>query len=255
MLAGVDVHAGYGVIDYRSVASEGYRFVYAKCAEGNEARRDDLTWRRNVDAARAAGLAVGIYNVPWYLPYGADLPAGRHPVEQAERFHARCGGFGSELGTLPPAIDVEWPPPEEWAKWGCSAAQISRWLRDHCEAVELLWSRAPIIYLYPHLYRELARAADVSWMRRYDAWWADYGWPGEGSPPDGWQPSHWSWQSTWDDWTMCQHSAKGSLVRVPGISACPVDRDVIRDEATLQRLLGGNVIADEASCADQRLRV
>ena len=241
MIPGVDVHAGYGRIDWRAVATAGYRFAYCRGPEGNEERKDDLTWRRNVDEAAAAGLAVGVYMVPWYLPYGDGQPAGRHPVEQAERFFQRLGGFGSERGTLPPAIDIEWPPPEKWAEWGCTAPQISAWLRDHVEAVERLWERAPILYLYPWLYRALVSGgADLSWMRRYDVWWADYGWPGEGPPPAGWTPPHWSWQSTWDDWAICQHSADGSSVRVPGIPACPVDRDVIRDEATLARLARWN---------------
>ena len=238
MIPGLDVHAGYGRVNWKLVAAAGYRFTYCKGPEGNEPMKDDLTWRRNVDEAQANGLAAGVYMVPWYLPYGAGKPAGRHPVEQAERFHKRLGGFGSEIGTLPPAIDIEWPPPEKWAEWGCTAPQISAWLRDHCEAVEHLWGRSPLLYLYPHHWRELARGADVSWARRYDVWWADYGWPGEGAPPDGWTPPHWSWQSTWEDWVICQHSAQGSSVRVPGIPACPVDRNVIRDEHTLERLRG-----------------
>lgn len=238
MIAGIDVHAGYSHIDYRAVAAAGYRFVYAKCAEGNEARKDDLTWRRNVTEAAENGLAVGVYSVPWMLPYGDDKPAGRHPVEQAERFFARCKGFGSEAGTLPPAVDIEWPPPELWAKWGCTAPQISAWLEEHCKAVERLWGRVPLIYSYPAWWRELARGADVSWASRYPLWWANYGWPGEGTPPDGWTPPSWHWQSTWTEWAICQHSAQGSSVMVPGVPACPVDRNVIRDEQTLQRLLG-----------------
>lgn len=257
MLPGVDVHAGYGRIDWGLVAVAGYRFVYAKGPEGNEPNRDDLTWRRNVDEAQANGVAAGIYVVPWPLPHGPGLPAGRHPLEQAERFHVRVRGYGGREGELSPAVDAEWPPPEEWAKWGCSAPQISEWLREHCEAVTLLWGRLPIIYTYPHWWRTLAAGADVSWASRYMLWIADYSWPQAGHPPDGWAPTKLSWvRATWDDWTICQHSADGSLVRVPGIPACPVDRNVIRDETTLERLRGiVRIGPDDDTLPDVRLSV
>ena len=239
MIPGVDVHAGYGKINWKLVATAGYRFAYCKSAEGNEPQRDDLTWRRNVDEAQANGIVAGIYSVPWPLPYGDDKPAGRHPLEQAERFHARVGGYGSRAGELSPAVDAEWPPPEDWAKWGCTAQQISDWLREHCEALTLLFGRLPVIYTYPHWWRTLARGADVSWASRYQLWLADYSWPQEGHPPDGWLAPRMSWvRPTWDDWTICQHSADGSKARVPGIVAPAVDRNIIRDEDTLERLQG-----------------
>lgn len=239
MIPGVDVHAGYGRINWKLVAAAGYRFAYCKGPEGNEARKDDLTWRRNVDEARANGLVVGVYMVPWMLPHGPDKPAGRSPLEQAQRFFERVQGFGSRIGDLAPAIDIEWPPPEKWAEWGCSAPQISEWLREHCEAVTLLWGRLPVLYTYPHWWRTLAAGADVSWASRYMLWLADYSWPQEGHPPKGWNPPKMSWvKSAWEDWAICQHSADGSSARVPGIPVSPVDRNVIRDEDTLERLQG-----------------
>lgn len=237
-LPGLDVHAGYGRINFKLVAEAGYRFVWCKSTEGNEPRKDDTSWVRNCAEASMNGMRAGVYHFPYPLPQ--DGTPGRHPLEQAERFHRRVGGLGSQEGELSPVIDAEWPPPHDWARWGCTGPQLSEWLREHCHAVSLLFGRTPVIYTYPDWWRRLIQSgADTSWASRYPLWFADYAWLGEGVPPVGWAPPHLSWvHATWDRWDVCQHSAEGSKVRVPGIPACPVDRDVIRTEAVLRRLCG-----------------
>lgn len=236
MIPGFDAFSGYGQIDFNVARAAGYRFVYVKCQEGNEGR--DGFYQRNVQRARDAGLHVGAYHFAFPLPTDPKHP-GRSPLEQAELFFKACAGLGSQAGELSPAFDFEWPAPQDWAKWGCSPEQISEWGRECCEAMALLWGRLPVLYTYPHWFRELAKGADVSWASRYPLWYADYSWPQDGHPPKGWEPPKLSWVSkAWDDWAICQHSADGSKARVPGVPACPVDRNVMKDEATLQRLLG-----------------
>lgn len=235
MIAGVDVHAGYGKINWKLVAEAGIRFMWNKSAEGNEPAKDDQTWIRNTAEAQANGIAAGVYFFPYPLPAGK---AGRDPVEQAERFHKRVAGWGSRPGELSPVVDAEWPPPHEWAKWGCTAAQVSAWLQIHCEAVEQLFGRLPVIYTYPWWWAELSKGADVSWAARYPLWMAAYTHPGPGIPPAYGKPPV---PAPWREWAAWQYSAEGSQERVPGIPACPVDRDVIRDEATLLRLTGEDV--------------
>ncbi len=236
MIPGIDVYSGYGLIDWNLVRSAGYRFAWIKCVEGNEGR--DGAYQRNVQRARDAGLAVGAYHFAFPLPNHPAHP-NRGPLEQAKLFYDGCSGLGSEAGELSPALDLEWPAPQDWHLWGCTAQQISEWGRECCEAMALLWGRLPVIYTYPSWWRELSRAADTTWAARYPLWFADYQWTKEGTPPDGWEPPHMSWVSkTWGEWVACQHSADGSSVRVPGIPACPVDRDVIRDEETFLRLTG-----------------
>jgi GH25 family lysozyme M1 (1,4-beta-N-acetylmuramidase) len=258
MLPGFDCFSGYGLIDFNMVRESGYRFVWVKCVEGNEGR--DPAYLRNVQRAQDAGLAVGAYHFAFPLPTDPKNP-GRSPLEQAHAFYAGCAGLGSQPGELSPALDFEWPPrldpakyvdkngngkrdPDEplidqWKRWGIDAAFISNWARECAEAMTILWGRRPVIYTYPSFFREVAAGADVSWARRYDLWLADYQWSGPGTPPDGWEPPHMSWVAEgWDDWAACQHSAEGSSVRIPGVPACPVDRNVIKDEATLRRLTG-----------------
>lgn len=230
-----DMFSGYGRPDFRTVAASGIRAVWHQACQGNEPARDDRLFETNVMAANEAGLAVGAYLFPFPLPSQREGD-GRTPHEQAERFAEASSYLGSCSGQLSPMIDAEWPPPTEWAKWGCSAQQISDWLRTCCEAAEVLFGRTPIIYTYPWWWSELAKGADVSWARRYPLWIAHYLHPGPGLPPPSVQPAR---IAPWDgDWSIWQYSAEGSSERVPGCVACPVDRDVIRDEETLQVLMG-----------------
>lgn len=236
MIQGVDVHAGYGRIDW-STASEHVRFAYVKCTTGNSPGVD-AQFEANVEGCELHGVFVGAYHFAFPLP-DDDAHPGRSPEDQVERAWVGCKEHGSRPGELPHAVDAEWPAPQDAAKWGCTPAQISDWLRRYCEAATAKWGRKPIIYTYPAWWRWLAEGADVSWASDYDLWFADYGWTGPGTPPDDWQAPHLSWlRGTWDDWTLCQYSAVGSTVRIPGINACPIDRDCIRDEATLERLAG-----------------
>lgn len=233
MIPGCDVHAGYGLISWPVVASSGIRFAYMKCSQGNERPGVDATYRRNVEHARANGIAVGAYHYAYCLPPHPDHPF-RSPREEAEFAFRSCAGLGSQAGELSPVVDAEHPEPGDWAKWGCSAAQISEWLHEYCEAATLLWGRLPVIYTYPWWWRSLG-AADVSWAAPYPLWMANYTHPGPGVPPDGSGPIV---PVPWQQWAVWQYSADGSKERVPGIPACPVDRDCIRNEATLAMLTG-----------------
>ncbi len=236
MIPGVDVYSGYGLIDWRAVYYSGRRFAFIKMGEGNEPRKNDVLFRTNVDEARAAGLYVGGYLFPYPLPSGFGAPAGRTPEQQAARAWSLAAGLGTNPGELPLVVDAEWPEVGDWGKWGCTAASINLWLRQFCEAVTRLWGRKPILYTYPFWWRVIASATDVSWAADYPLWIANYTHSGEGMPPDGAAPVV---PGPWDDWAFWQHSAKGSLVRVPGISSCPVDRNVFNGSLDDLRKLAG----------------
>lgn len=235
MIPGVDVFAGYGLIDWNLAKASGIRFAWIKCQEGNSGK--DPSYEKNVQRARAAGVIVGPYHFAYPLnrkvPGKPDSP-GRTPLEQAELFYKACNGFGGEIGELSPAIDLEWPPPTEWTKWGLTAQSISEWGRECCEAMTVLWGRLPIIYTYPWWWAAVS-AADVSWAARYPLWMAHYTHPGPGVPEQWRKPIT---PHPWTDWAAWQYSADGSTERVPGIPACPLDRDVIKNEETFTALTG-----------------
>jgi lysozyme len=235
VIAGVDVWSGYGQVDWNLVRASGVRFAWLKCQEGNEGK--DPLYERNVQRARDAGITVGAYHFAFPLPL-AEGKRNRAPVDQAELYFAACSGLGSAPGELTPALDLEWPPPNEWAKWGCSAQQVSDWGQACVEAMTLLWGRTPVLYTYPWFWKALA-LADVSWAAKCPLWMASYAHSWDGLP-SGVPPV----PAPWADWAAWQYSAEGSSVRVPGIPACPVDRDCIKDEATFDRLTGRGVDQD-----------
>jgi lysozyme len=239
MVPGVDVHSGYGLIHWGLVAQSGIRFAWVKCTQGNEFSKDTC-FERNIQRARENGIAVGAYHFAYPLPHGIDKPRGRSPIEQAQAAFDGCSGLGGSPGELSPVVDAEWPSLAEWNKWGCTAKQISEWLHEYCEAATLLWGRKPVIYTYPDWWRGNARTyhglsdADISWASAYQLWMASYTYPLPGVPDGGGPPVPFPWR----DWAAWQYSADGSQARVPGISACPVDRDCIKDEDTFDRLTG-----------------
>lgn len=229
-----DCFSGYGKPDWRKVAGSGIRAVWHQCAQGNEPRRDDRLFHANVDAAKEAGIAVGAYFFPFPLTTERQGD-GRSPIEQADRFAVVSGLLGCQRGELSPMVDAEWPPPQDWGKWDCSAQLISDWLREFCEATTIRFGRLPIIYTYPDFWRHVADGADVSWAARYPLWVAHYLHSGPGMPTTEKPATLAPWG---DDWAVWQYSADGSMERVPGCAACPVDRDVIRDEETFRVLTG-----------------
>jgi GH25 family lysozyme M1 (1,4-beta-N-acetylmuramidase) len=230
MIPGIDVYEGYGAIDWNLVASSGVRFAWIRCQVGND-RRDEA-YVRNVQRARDAGIVVGAYHFAYPLP--DDWHKARLPLEQAKLFFEACGGLGSQPGELSPALDLEWPSPVDWMKWGCTAQQISDWGRECAEAMALLWGRLPVIYTYPWWWQTVSKSADVSWAARYPLWMASYTHSWAGVPENGAPPV----PPPWTNWAAWQYSAEGSQIRVPGIPACPIDRDCIKDEATFERLQG-----------------
>lgn len=237
MIFGIDVHTGYGPIDWTKCKAAGVRFAWLKCTEGNKNYVDEQFWA-NAHGCEANGIPCGAYHYAFPLPED-PAHAGRSPAEQVERAFAGCNGMGSRPGELAHFVDAEWPEPQDAAKWGCTRPQISAWLREYCDRATIKWGRKPVIYTYGSWWRWLSQGADVSWASEYLLFFADYGWPHEGAPPDDWTPPHLSWVSqTWTDWAVCQFSAEGSSARVPGINACPVDRDCIRSETMLQILRG-----------------
>lgn len=170
MIRGIDVSAVQGVVDWPAVAASGVRFVVVKCAQGNEAGRD-ATYERNVAGARAAGLAVGCYLFGYPLPPGKP---GRVPAEQAKIHFAKCDGVGTRDGELPPALDIEWPAPEDWARWQCNAAQIRDWGLAYLDAAKALWGRTPLVYTYPYFWSHVSAAGGLEQYAEYPLWLADY---------------------------------------------------------------------------------
>jgi GH25 family lysozyme M1 (1,4-beta-N-acetylmuramidase) len=260
MLLGVDVWHGYGKIDWARAKAAGVRFAIAKCTQGNDSK--DPRFDEYVAGAKAAGVPIGAYLFAYPLPSGPGKPAGRSPEEQASRFFTESSGLGKANGELPPALDLEWPARwdqrykdangnlvDRWKHWEVDAESIARWGLACLAEMERLWGRLPLLYTYPDFWRNLGPWGKLPEWKRYPLWMATYAPVGRKQ----WLPAAHEKPiipAPWDDWAVWQFSADGSPVAVPGIPAVPLDRNVVKDEATLERLVTVDAPAASACCVD-----
>lgn len=156
MIKGTDLSAVQGVLPdsvWKALADEGLRFAFLRAVVGNESWVDGSA-KENAARARAHGLLVAPYVFPYPLPH-------LDPVQQAEYFVRRLEGMGMAPGELPPMLDAEWPPREEWKvinevktltypwkRWGCSAPQLREWLLRCIERCEELTGIDWLLYMY-----------------------------------------------------------------------------------------------------------
>lgn len=217
---GVDLSAFQGELSpaiWDALYQRGVRFAFVRCQVGTSASRDGR-FASDVEGARAAGVRVGPYAV---LYPTADVQA------QADAFtkSASLGDselVGSNLGELPPAIDLEWPPPEHWTDHGLTADAIVEKTLRFAALLEARWGCVPVLYSYPFYLQSLGglatdRAAHGA-LARFPLWIAggrrylngDGSVPGDDENPPRVSP----WGA---DWTFWQWDGDGGA-RLPNIS-------------------------------------
>ncbi|MCB4364494.1 hypothetical protein KIH07_12175 [Hydrogenophaga taeniospiralis] len=171
-----------GEVNFAQMKQAGQRFVFVKASEG--ATIVDPDHARNVQQARAAGLAVGSY----------------HFYDSADTPQAQFRNFSAQLslkpGDLPPVVDIE------RLSQGDTQA-LAPALQQFLGLLEQQHGVKPILYSGEYFANEYLSAFDA-----YPLWLAEYS--GEASPqlPKG-----------WTRWTFWQHSQSGKVAGVPG----PVD--------------------------------
>lgn len=145
---GIDVSDAQGsvpAVQWQAVALD-KSFVYNQARTGNDG--NDRYFDQNVAGQRAAGMTVGAYLFCYCLP---DDPAhpGRDPEDQVQAFYEAADGLGGSAGELPPALDLESPPPERWGADGISPAFLEDWTGRAVDKTLALFGVLPVIYTYP----------------------------------------------------------------------------------------------------------
>lgn len=226
MIRGFDVSAVQGILDVPSIVAAGYQFAILKCQQGNDGKDPDFETNRK--ALNAAGILVSAYHFVYPLPH-------LDPAAQAEIFF-KASDCGTNVGDLPVCVDFEWPAPELWAHWGCTAVQIGKWFKSFLEKMTELFGHRPVVYTYPWFITALLQGgADLSFLVDYPLWMADYSHAGklitEGMSPLIPKP----WQGR--QWFFWQHDGNGGL-RLPNGS--DADFDVFNGTfEDLQKLAAG----------------
>lgn len=208
LVKGIDISSIQGNVDFVACKAAGLDFVVCRCGVGNGGK--DANFDKNVAAATAAGLQVAAYNFIYPLPSLASQPL-RDPVKQAQLHANWVGGKCSVV-----ACDLEWPAPQDWAKWGCTAAQIVQWTVTYLQAYEAATGVRPIVYTYPYF----AQAIQLpqSFADTWKLWIASY----QANAPAIPHP--------WTDWAMWQDSS--GPYHLPTTGAI-VDTDKMKSLANL----------------------
>lgn len=201
LIKGLDISSIQGNVDFAAVAATGIQFIICRCGVGNGGK--DSNYDKNIAAATAAGLKVAAYHFIYPLPPNPSQPL-HDPVKQA-KLHAGWAGSTSTVSVI--CCDLEWPAPQDWAKWGCTAAQITQWAVTYLQAYEVATGIRPVVYTYPYF----AKALNLpqSFGQDYLLWLASY-------EPKPAIPAPWSdwviWQDTGGTGPNAGHLPNGALV-------------------------------------------
>jgi len=184
-------------LDWGWLCAQGVRGAYVEGYIGNDGPNLDYAQQR--DDARAAGIAVGTYDFCFPgLPDEAGHPA-RDPVSQA-RLHAEHDGIWMP-GDLPTMADLEWPAPEDLARWSTSWPLIDTWNGIYLGERDRLAGRRVGIYSYPWWWESLAKGMSGTFDPVYAGrplWCAAVGAPWV-KPP-------------FSDWTLWQRTGRELMV-------------------------------------------
>ena len=170
-VAGIDVSAYEGAVDWRAVKASGVSFAYVRASE--QASTPDANFATNYLAAKAQGLFVGAYHRA-----KPDASSGK---AQADYFldHAE---FSNDGKTLPPVADMEWPRsgwsgPRGEALNSCynmTPAQIVAWTRAFLGEVAMRTGRLGAVYTSSSWWNlctnsDTTFAQNPLWVARYSA--------------------------------------------------------------------------------------
>jgi GH25 family lysozyme M1 (1,4-beta-N-acetylmuramidase) len=212
-LQGLDVNATQGGdIDWPAVYSAGYRFVYVKATSGDadEPTLPNPHLQDQVDGARAAGLAVGVYHFAY--------PEINSPEDEAEYFLEVAGPYLRE-GYLRPALDIE-----EVNGPTSTGIGLSEWIRVWIEAVRATTGVEALLYTTSDYANNVLEPWLADEETGYDLWIAHWKCSLSGSPDCGEWDDRWVF---WQYWAPTEPDVVGCPGQrpVPGIAAA-VDLDV-----------------------------
>lgn len=158
---GIDVSHHSGVVDWHTVANEGYAFAVVKASEGVDT--PDPRFEENWRGAAEAGLIRGAYH--FYVTED-------DPRAQADLFLSTA-----ELGAgdLAPVVDIE------LIGHGTQQPELPEELRRFLEILETQTGVTPILYTPPDFWDAHFHES----FRRYPLWVAEYGVEAP-KLPEGW---------------------------------------------------------------------
>lgn len=242
LVKGTDTSVIQGKLPVQAMVKEGITFGWARCKVGNNLGRDTV-FEWVMRAFADAGILRGGYCFLFPLKH-------LDPIDQAKLFLDAMLVDGDIVGTrqgeLPLAVDLEWPPPEEWAKWGCTPDQIVDFALALLTYLEEQTGQKSVIYSYPYFLQSICKATNYAKLLRYKLWLAGGAqyMNGNGKWPDLTTyrvPSVPGWGT---DWLFNQWDGNGGK-RLPG-SNVDADFNIFRyDLAVLKKYCQAQLIEQD----------
>jgi GH25 family lysozyme M1 (1,4-beta-N-acetylmuramidase) len=211
---GLDVSNWQRVVDWRTVAHQGYRFAMVKASEGTA--YVDPWYASNRSHANLRGLLVGAYD--FARPRGVNVTkAAANGAAEADFFLAAAT---PRPGDLRPALDME-------TTGGLPPVKLQAWIAGWVHEVRSRLGYRPVIYSSPYFWQTAVGDSPAfarQGARLWQAQWTSAAQPS--IPANDWDGHGWTaWQ-----WSDCG--------RVAGVAGC-VDMDVAHRSTGLQNLIMG----------------
>lgn len=247
LIRGSDLSAIQGILDaqvWSALRDLGIRFAIHRAIVGNESW-SDKAFRENDRRAEEFGIVGGRYL------FGFPL---RHidPRVQVDEWIARLERAGDDLGTLPLALDLEWPPREEWKtidgarvltfpwrdKWKIDGSFVRAWGVAAVDQLRKRTGRWPIFYSFRY-FLQCIEAGLAPELAACPLWLADY--THKGRFPSAAEVARLRVPGPWSEIAIVQHDGDGGLMLPNGRDA---DFNVMTGgEARLRALCGGKEAA------------
>lgn len=204
-VAGMDVSAYQGSVNWSGAYANGARFAYVKATEGTSYTNPDFA--SQYDGSYDAGFIRGAYHFA--------LPGNSSGATQANYFIAHGGGWSKDGKTLPGALDLEANPYSGGTCYGLSAASMRTWITAFNSTYHSAEGVYPVVYTSTSFWSECVGSLDLSstnplWVARY-------------SSSVGTLPGSWSYYTFWqyaDSGTFPgdQDTFNGSLTQLKAIA-------------------------------------
>jgi GH25 family lysozyme M1 (1,4-beta-N-acetylmuramidase) len=135
-VAGMDVSAYQGNVDWSTAYANGARFAYIKATEGTTYTNSYFTQQYN--GSYGVGMIRGAYHFA--------LPNNSGGVAQADFFVDHGGGWSADGQTLPGALDIEYNPYSGGTCYGLSQTDMVGWIQAFSNEYQARTGRYPTIY-------------------------------------------------------------------------------------------------------------
>lgn len=187
IISGIDVSHHQGTIDWAAVKGAKCDFAFIKATEGQTFV--DSNFKRNREAANAAGLIVGAY----HFFRNTSTPEG-----QVDNFVRTVGPISA--GDLPPVLDLEVPN-----QWNFPTEERMQRILEWIDALRNRLGNHihPIIYLSPSFADDILN--NDNRLKDHPLWLAHYT---SADAPRVPRP--------WDEWTFWQWTNKGRMNGIKG---------------------------------------